>query len=307
MKNIFLVLLSLSLIGCVTTQEKPKLQDFEVNLSNLNRTSQPQLMKSLIEEWQMKIKNELDIILKPHKIFIPTKEIGWNEIASLNLEDYLYSFSDVLLSDKGICQIIFRNNNNTVVINKTYKIDTSGQWCGELFDVQSYYFSCSFYISSCIRYRDYLNLSNYQNLRPDYFYIYEDVLISLRNWKLLNKYRNIILPNDINTLQIGSTYFIHSQNIIIRNNIGINSYSVETERGGYQFVISRMPSDQRSGNNFALMFNGSTTVVTQGGFLRLLPEFIFVERIALPASKNIHQILGRGDYLAFSSGTVNVK
>jgi hypothetical protein len=293
----------LSLIGCTTTQKKQELQSFEVNLSNLNQTSQPQLMKSLIEEWQVNIKNELDKTLKPHKIFIPASEIGWNEIASLNLENYLYSFSDVLLSDEGICKIIFENNNNTVVINENYKINTSGQWRGGLFEVQSYYFMCIFSLGTCIRYREYRNLSNYQNLRPDFFYLYEDVLISLENWKLLNKYRNIILPDDINTLQTGSTYFIHSQNITIRNSIGNNSYSVETQRGGYQFVISGMPDNQRSGNNFALMFNGSTTVVTQGGFLRLLPEFIFVERIILPERKSNYQILGRNEMYEFMSGS----
>ena len=305
MKNIFLVLFSLSLIACTTTQKKQELQKYIVNLSNLNRTSQPQLLKSFIEEWQVNIKNVLYKNLKPHKIFIPPREIGWNEIASLNLENYVYSFSDILLSDEGICKIIFENNNNTVIFKEDYKIQTFGQWRGELFEVQSYYFMCFISVGSCIRYRDYHNLSNYMNLRPNYFYIYEDVLISLGNWKLLNKYRNIILPNDINTLQIGSTYFIHSQNIIIRNSIGNNSYSVETERGGFQFVISGMPSNQRSGNNFALMFNDSTIVVTQGGFLRQVPEFIFVERIILPISKNIHQILGTETY-QFMSDTVYI-
>jgi len=89
MKNIFLVLFSLSLIACTTTQKKQELQKYIVNLSNLNRTSQPQLLKSFIEEWQVNIKNVLYKNLKPHKIFIPPREIGWNEIASLNLENYV--------------------------------------------------------------------------------------------------------------------------------------------------------------------------------------------------------------------------
>jgi hypothetical protein len=308
MKKLIVILIFFIVIlncGCVTNKTtKNKLVSININLSNINYIKQKQFFIQMIEKERNSLKNNLlNTLGSSTKIFIPPKTFYFKELAKLNLDEYIYIFHDVIISNDSYVISYINVNNKIREFKKEYSITGIGYLQDGLFDVQRYFAFFHYRINS-VPWNEGKYYKDYDFPFPVDAYIYDNITETLNNWLLLNKYTPRTFPN-ASELIIGKSYFIHFENIYIRNNIGGNSYAADNieqyKREGYQFIISNLPRNMSSGINYVLLFNGYIEVITQGGFVRILPEFIFVERIVLPKIKTNYERFGHFLNFGFST------
>jgi hypothetical protein len=258
------------------------------------------------------------------KIFVvPSKGIKMRDFLNINLDDYndyIYTFNRLTIdkSNKEFHVILNDKNKEEVVFKRRYKI-----WAGIRYDSKKHiaYKTGKYYIDWSFLYSG--DLYNYRykpigGFGENVFLSYNDIL-NFIEW--VKKVGTRIISENLSNynLIIGKNYLIRNY-IRVENKIGEMSYSAKivyfqgSSQRDFQFVLIganignsvieyTLPDNKDLPCSYPeLIYNGVTSVITQGGFVRILPEFIyngqFIEPPILPLPKIVRPL--ESDFLRFS-------